>query len=245
MEKAIEVKELSFSYGQTAVFSNLDFSVVKGSFTALIGANGSGKSTLMKLLLDEIKAKEGSIKLFGEDIRVFDGWKRIGYVSQEGLSRKVDFPASVLEVVVSSLYSEAGLFRLPGKKEKEAALKALEAVGLREYSRRLISELSGGQRQRVLIARALVAKPMLLILDEPSTGMDADSLSSFYELLYNLNKDEGLTILMVSHDLDRISSYVSDIYCLDYGSVVHLTPEELKKERSHTHVHPSGGCCHA
>ncbi len=240
MEKAIEVKNLAFAYGQTPVFDHLDFSVGKGSFTALIGANGSGKSTLMKLLLGELRATEGSIVLFGEDIKDFELWKRIGYVSQEGLSRKVDFPASVMEVVLSSLYSEIGLFHLPGKREKELALKALDAVGLREYSRRLISELSGGQRQRVLIARALVSKPMLLILDEPSTGMDSDSLSSFYELLYNLNKSEGLTILMVSHDLDRISSYVSDIYCLDYGSVVHLTPEELKKERSHTHVHPMG-----
>ncbi len=240
MEKAIEVKNLAFAYGQTPVFDHLDFSVEKGAFTALIGANGSGKSTLMKLLLGELRATEGSIVLFGEDIKDFELWKRIGYVSQEGLSRKVDFPASVMEVVLSSLYSEIGLFHLPGKREKELALKALDAVGLREYSRRLISELSGGQRQRVLIARALVSKPMLLILDEPSTGMDSDSLSSFYELLYNLNKSEGLTILMVSHDLDRISSYVSDIYCLDYGSVVHLTPEELKKERSHTHVHPMG-----
>ncbi len=240
MEKAIDVKNLAFAYGQTPVFDHLDFSVEKGSFTALIGANGSGKSTLMKLLLGELRATEGSIVLFGEDIKDFELWKRIGYVSQEGLSRKVDFPASVMEVVLSSLYSEIGLFHLPGKREKELALKALDAVGLREYSRRLISELSGGQRQRVLIARALVSKPMLLILDEPSTGMDSDSLSSFYELLYNLNKKEGLTILMVSHDLDRISSYVSDIYCLDYGSVVHLTPEELKKERSHTHVHPMG-----
>ncbi len=240
MEKAIDVKNLAFAYGQTPVFDHLDFSVGKGSFTALIGANGSGKSTLMKLLLGELRANEGSIVLFGEDIKDFELWKRIGYVSQEGLSRKVDFPASVMEVVLSSLYSEIGLFHLPGKREKELALKALDAVGLRAYSRRLISELSGGQRQRVLIARALVSKPMLLILDEPSTGMDSDSLSSFYELLYNLNKSEGLTILMVSHDLDRISSYVSDIYCLDYGSVVHLTPEELKKERSHTHVHPMG-----
>ncbi len=240
MKKAIEVKNLAFAYGQTPVFDHLDFSVEKGSFTALIGANGSGKSTLMKLLLGELRATEGSIVLFGEDIKDFELWKRIGYVSQEGLSRKVDFPASVMEVVLSSLYSEIGLFHLPGKREKELALKALDAVGWREYSRRLISELSGGQRQRVLIARALVSKPMLLILDEPSTGMDSDSLSSFYELLYNLNKKEGLTILMVSHDLDRISSYVSDIYCLDYGSVVHLTPEELKKERSHTHVHPMG-----
>jgi len=244
MEKAIRVEKLSFSYGKTTVFRNLDFSVDKESFTALIGSNGSGKSTLMKLLLGEIRAEEGTIEIFSTPVKEYKEWNKIGYVPQEGLTQKVDFPSNVLEIVISALYSQLGVFRFPGKREREKALKALSSVELEGFEHRLLSELSGGQRQRVLIARALVAEPKLLILDEPCTGMDEESLKSFYSLLKKLNESEGLTILMVSHDLDRISAYVSDIYCLEHGSVVYLTPSQLEGERKHTHVHPKEGCSH-
>ena len=241
MINAIEVNSLSFSYADVPVLQHVSFSVPKGSFTALIGSNGTGKSTLVKLLLGELEATDGSIKLFGKDIKEFKEWKKIGYVSQEGLTRKADFPASVYEIVKASLYTQTGLFHFPTKKEKQSVYTYLDEVGMKDYSRRLIGELSGGQRQRVLIARALCGKPDMMILDEPITGMDSESATAFYSLLKELNKRRGLTVFMVTHDLDRISEYASSIFCLEYGSLVKLTPEELKKEQEHRHEHPGHG----
>lgn len=238
---AIEVEKLSFSYRDVPVLQNVSFSVPEGAFSALIGSNGTGKSTLVKLLLGELEPAAGRISLFGEDISVFRRWPEIGYVSQEGLTRKADFPASVYEIVAASLYSRTGLFHFPSKADKERVLQALDEVGMKDYSRRLIGELSGGQRQRVLIARALCAEPEMMILDEPITGMDAESAASFYELLKNLNCRKKLTVFMVTHDLDRISAYADSIFCLEYGSLVELTPEELRHEQEHRHEHPGHG----
>lgn len=238
---AIDVEGLSFSYRDVPVLQNVSFSVSEGSFSALIGSNGTGKSTLVKLLLGELEPTAGRISLFGEDISVFRKWPEIGYVSQEGLTRKADFPANVYEIVAASLYSRTGLFHFPTKKDRDRVYAALEEVGMKEYSRRLIGELSGGQRQRVLIARALCAEPKMMILDEPITGMDAASAVSFYELLRELNRKRGLTVFMVTHDLDRISAYADSIFCLEYGSLVPLTPEELRHEQEHRHEHPGHG----
>lgn len=239
--KAIDVRDVSFSYRDVPVLQDISFSVDEGSFTALIGSNGTGKSTLVKLLLDELEPAAGEIRIFGESIKHFRSWSQVGYVSQEGLTRKADFPASVYEIVAASLYSRTGLFRFPSKKDREDVYRALEEVGMKEYSRRLIGELSGGQRQRVLIARALCSEPRMMILDEPITGMDRESAVAFYELLKELNKRRGLTVFMVTHDLDRIAEYASSIFCLEYGSLVSLTPEELKSEQEHRHEHPGHG----
>lgn len=239
MENVISVSSLTFSYAQgQKLFSSLSFNVEELSFTALIGSNGSGKSTLVKLILGELEPKEGSIELFGVKLSHFKDWSKLSYVSQEGLAEKRDFPTTVKELAEANLYAKTGLFRFPSKAQKAEAEACLEEVGMAEYKNTLIGNLSGGQRQRALVASALVSGPKLLILDEPSTGMDEASALSFYELLRKLNKEKGLTIFMVSHDLDRISEYVTDVLCLDYGSIVRLTPSELKGEREHMHSHP-------
>ena len=155
---AIEIKELTFSYGDTPVLSGVDLTVPEGGFAALTGDNGAGKSTLIRILLGELSlsGEAGSFRLLGKDIRQFGEWKKVGYVPQNGMDTYKDFPASVEEIVLANLYSQIGLFRFAGKKEKEKVEEALCQVGMESYKKRLIGRLSGGQQQRVLLARALV-----------------------------------------------------------------------------------------
>lgn len=244
----LEARDLSFSYGDVPVLSGVSFELNQGGFAALIGSNGAGKSTLLKLLLGELAPTAGSIRLLGQELRQFRSWTRIGYVSQDGLSKHADFPASVQEIVQANLFSEIGLFRFPRREHREKVWHALELVGMENYADRLIGELSGGQRQRVLLARALVSSPELMILDEPTTGMDWNSGESFYRLLSDLNKNTGLSILMVTHDVNRITNLVSTIFCLECGTMAHLTPGQLLEENAHRHTHvPAGGegeSCH-
>lgn len=156
---------------------------------------------------------------------------------QDGLARHTDFPASVEEVVLANLSGEIGLFRFPRPEHRERVRQALELVGMAGYGRRLIGALSGGQRQRVLLARALISRPEVMLLDEPTSGMDLQSGENFYRLLAGLNRDYGLTILMVGHDVDRICSYVSTLYCLEEGTLAELTPGQVRRERAGLHRH--------
>lgn len=236
---ALETEHLSFSYGEIPVLFDLTFGLDQGGFAALIGSNGAGKSTLLKLLLGELTPTAGTIRLFDQEIGQFKTWTKIGYVPQDGLARHTEFPASVREIVQANLYSEIGLFRFPGRKHREKVEQALNLVGMEGCEKRLIGELSGGQRQRVLLARALVSVPQVMILDEPTAGMDQNGADDFYRLLTRLNQTIGLSILMVSHDVDRICGYVSHIYCLEHGTMVKLTPDQLQKEQIHRHTHPA------
>lgn len=238
MTKILEVNNLSFSYGNEPIFSKVGFSVHRGDFVAIIGSNGAGKSTLLKLILAEIYPTAGDIRLFGEDIRHFKSWPQIGYVPQAGLQSVVNFPATVEEIVKANLFSQIGLLRFPRKEHREKTLQVLESVGMGVYSKRLIGELSGGQQQRVMLARVLVNDPEMMLLDEPTTGVDAQSVESLYELLSQLNRKTGLTIVMVTHDISRAVNYVSKIFCLEEGSLVELDKSQISEELSHKHVHP-------
>lgn len=225
----LEVRDLSFSYGETPVLSHLSLTLPRGSFAALIGSNGAGKSTLLKLLLGELAPDAGTITLQGREgaVRGKKG-PRIGYVPQDGLARHADFPASVLEIVLAELSGEIGLFRFPRAEHRQRARQALELVGMQDYEKRLIGALSGGQRQRVLLARSLVARPEVMILDEPTTGMDQPSAEQFYQLLARLNREQGMTILMVSHEIDRLCPYVDHIFSLQDRTLVSLDPKAVQ-----------------
>lgn len=216
----IETRQLGFAYeNDPPVLENVDFTVLKGDFAALVGSNGAGKSTFIKLLLGELTATAGEIRLLGSEIHKFKEWPKIGYVPQNGLAAHGSFPASVEEIVRANLYSEIGMFRFPGKKHHDMVRGALSLVGMEAYEKRLIGNMSGGQQQRVLLARALVNSPELMLLDEPTTGVDDKSAESFYRLLEKLNKDTGLTILMVTHDIYRLDGLVSNIYRLENGGM--------------------------
>ncbi len=226
----ISIDGLHFSYGNTQVLENVTCNIRQGRFAALIGDNGAGKSTLMRLILGELPLgrDNGEIRLMDEDIRTFRRWNQISYVPQNGMAAWRDFPASCEEIVAANLYSQIGRFRFPGKKEKEQVLQALREVGMEDYENRLIGNLSGGQQQRILLARALVSQPGLLLLDEPTSGIDEKNTEEFYRLLTSLNQKRGMTILMVTHDRRRLSGMVDDIWLLDDGVARYLNPKKKK-----------------
>lgn len=157
----------------------------------------------------------GKIELLGQEIRQFKDWQKISYVSQNGMASCQNFPASVEEFVQAGLYTQIGKFRFAGKREKEQVRRVLHQVGMGDFAKRLIGRLSGGQQQRVLLARALVNAPRLLLLDEPTSGMDEDSTTLFYRLLYQINREQGVTIWIVTHDRKRLMAYADDIWLLE------------------------------
>lgn len=238
MENVIEAYDLEFSYGQNLIFSQVNFNMKKGDFVSLIGANGSGKSTLLNLLLGEKSPTNGKIRLFNESIEDYKDWSRIGYVPQTGFGFSKDFPASCEEIVRTSLFPEIGLFKPANKEHRDRVIKALELVNMQDYAKRLVGELSGGQIQRVMIARVLVNNPDIMILDEPTTGIDAETVRLLYELLWKLNREKKITIVMVTHDTPNTIDYSNRIMCLEEGSLLELDKVDLKKELEHRHTHP-------
>ena len=183
MNTSINLKDISFKYENSLVLENVSFSLQKGEFLGLIGPNGSGKSTLIKIILGMLKPTKGEIQLFDSPISNFNEWPKIGYVSQKANTFNGGFPATVFEVVSTGLFGKMGLFKWMGKQEKEMVKHAINIVGLSGYEKQNIGKLSGGQQQRVFIARALVSEPELLILDEPTVGVDENSEMQFCQLL--------------------------------------------------------------
>lgn len=197
MNEILNVKNLTFDYYDTSVLRNVTFSLEQGDFLGIIGSNGAGKSTLIKLILGMLPYSHGEIRVFGKDIS--EVRKKVGYVPQKANSFNTAFPATVREVVLANLYSRTGLFKRYGKKYDEDVLRVLEKVGMAGYENKLIGQLSGGQQQRVFIARALISEPELLLMDEPTVGVDAQSVKAIMQLVTDLNR-RGLTVIMTNHD---------------------------------------------
>ncbi|AEV20089.1 MULTISPECIES: metal ABC transporter ATP-binding protein [Geobacillus] len=223
----VQIEDVSFRYENENVLEHVSLTVPKGAFLGLVGPNGSGKSTLLKCVLGLLKPNSGRIFLFGEPIESFREWHRIGFVSQKANSFNRSFPATVEEVAASGLAAKRGLFRPLTHEDRRAVEAALAAVGLSGLAKRNIAELSGGQQQRVFIARALASKPDLLILDEPTVGVDARHVHEFYELLGDLNR-RGLTLILVTHDIGTITDRVTDIACLNKRLYFHGKAEEFE-----------------
>jgi zinc transport system ATP-binding protein len=237
MNNIVEVKNISFCYGRETVFSDVNFCVRKGDFAAIIGPNGAGKSTVMKTLLGEVSVFSGEIFLFGQSLSDFKDWQAVGYVPQDGL-KNTEFPATVAEIVSLNL-SVRNPFFADIEARKKRILKVREALKLVEmenYEKKLFRELSGGQRQRVILARTLVVSPQLLLLDEPATGIDSETMLNIYKILSKLNKD-NVTIIMVTHDAVRASSYVNRVFCIEEGTLIELERNQLNDEISHKHRH--------
>ncbi len=230
-KSVIDIDHLSFRYDKEVVLEDINLSIPKGAFLGIVGPNGSGKSTLLKLILGLLKPKEGEIRLFGQSQQKFKDRDRIGYVSQKANSFNTGFPATVTEVVSSGLTKKVGMFRMIGKKHSPQVEKAIESVGMSPFASRNIGELSGGQQQRVFIARALVSEPEVLILDEPTVGVDSRNVAAFYEMLEHLNKDLDITLLLVTHDIGTISSKVTHVACLNKQLHFHGNTEEFENLR--------------
>ena len=213
----ITIKDMSFGYGKEDVLSNVNFIVEEQEYVGIIGANGAGKSTLMKLILGQLSPNKGEVTV---------ATNSIGYVPQVGFSKVSNFPANVEEIVLTGIHKEIGMFHFPKKEHKKRVSDVLNLVGMQDYKKRMLSELSGGQQQRVLIARALIQHPDLLVLDEPLTGIDKEAGEMLYRLLDKLNKEYGMTIVMVTHNMEQVARYTNRFYHVSNGSV-HLDKSSI------------------
>lgn len=223
----LNVKNLYFDYTDTSVLRDVSFALKKGDFLGIIGANGAGKSTLIKIILKILPFNRGEINLFGEDLSKFKDNFKIGYVSQKANSFNSDFPATVREVVMANLYSRKGLFKRYTKEDNEKLKKVLDKVGMAGFENKLIGKLSGGQQQRIFIARALISEPELLLMDEPTVGVDAKSVKQIIDIICELNK-QGMTIIMTNHDtpeLVRVSNKLL-IFC-EHGNGEFVSRNDL------------------
>lgn len=219
------VEHVCADYGSERVLDQVSLRIHRGDFLGIIGPNGSGKTTLLRILLGLLRPSCGHVTLFGADVRRFRDWHRVGYVPQKA-AVEARFPASVFEVAISGRAARTGPGRRFGPQDREAAMRALQIVGMAGLQARLIGRLSPGQQQRVFIARALVHEPELLLLDEPTVGVDVDAQEQFYGLLRRLNRDLGTTLVMVSHDIGVVAQEVTQLACLNRTLVFHGDPDE-------------------
>lgn len=199
----IHVEDLTVAYSEQPVLWDVDLNIPENVRCAVVGPNGAGKSTLIKAIMGLIKPLSGYVSLWGESLKSVR--KRIAYVPQTS-SVNWDFPTTVLDVVTMGRYPALGLFRKPGKKEKELALSALKALELTDFKDRQISQLSGGQKQRVFIARALCQNADLYIMDEPLAGVDETSEKIIIQKMVDF-QNEGKTVIAVHHDLNTLKEY--------------------------------------
>jgi manganese/zinc/iron transport system ATP- binding protein len=220
---AIEVRDLTVAYRDRPVLWDVDLEVPAGVLMAIVGPNGAGKTTLMKSLLGLVRPAAGHVLINGRPYE--QERKAVAYVPQRG-SVDWDFPTSVLDVVMMGLYGRLGWFRRPGRKEREAALRALEKVGMAEFAHRQISQLSGGQQQRVFLARALVQEASMYLMDEPFQGVDATTERAIVTLLQEL-RGEGKTVLVVHHDLQTVPEYFDWVLLLNVRRVASGPVEEV------------------
>jgi zinc transport system ATP-binding protein len=210
-EPVIRVDNLWFSYSGRSVFEGIDLQVQHGDFIAMIGPNGGGKTTLMKILLGLLKPTAGLVRVFGSPPATIS--HRIGYVPQEVLVHH-NLPVSTLDVVLMGTLKPGRIWVRYSSRQREAARRTLSQMDMEGLEDKPYDSLSGGQRQRVMIARALVSRPELMLLDEPTASIDNKGRHEFYRLLKELNKE--ITILIVSHDIMILAEYVKSVLCVNH-----------------------------
>jgi zinc transport system ATP-binding protein len=226
----IELDDISFDYGREPVLEDITLTVNHGDYSGIIGPNGGGKTTLLQIIFGLLKPSSGTVKLFGQHIHDFKDWPRLGYLPQRMTQADIRFPITVEEAVSQGRVAKAGLFKRLGAADRSAIERALKTSDVYDLRHRLISDLSGGERQRVFIARALASEPEILILDEPTAGIDVASQSRFYQFLKKLNTEFGLTILFVSHDVGVMVHESSTLICLNRRLVCEGTPSHVFKQ---------------
>jgi len=225
----ISFKDVIFSFDGRPVLDHISLGINRGDYLGVIGPNGGGKTTMLRLMLGLIDAQAGTVRLFNRPVGDFKDWYKIGYVPQKATSFESRFPFTVEEVVTLGRIPRAGLFRRLGETDREAVEQALDQVHLLPQRKNLVAELSGGQQQRVFIAKGLVANPEVLILDEPTVGVDVESQDEFYHLLSRLNREHGITLIVVSHDIDVIANEVNSLACVNQTLTCHNDPAEFTK----------------
>ncbi len=220
MSSAISCRDLDFGYEGKPVLRNVNITIPVGDFVCVVGPNGSGKTTLLKIALGLLKPTAGVIEVLGQ--RPDRSRGKIGYVPQHPRLDPL-FPVSAMDVVLMGRLGRTRSVGAWSADDRAQARRALEEVGLADRAAHHFASLSGGQKQRVLIARALAGEPELLLLDEPTAGLDAHIEAGFYQLLQELN--QRLTVVLVSHDLGFVSGFVRSVVCVGQDVVVHPTSE--------------------
>lgn len=221
--KAIEIENLDVSINSKDILKGINLELGEGKFLGIVGPNGSGKTTLLRAIIGIIRPTSGTVRIF--EASPFEAIQKgiFGYLPQ---SQKIEinFPARAIDVVIMGIYSRLGMLKWPSRQDIDRAEEMLSIMDMAGLENEPFSNLSGGQQQRVSIARALINNPRILILDEPSTGIDVVGQEDFYHLLKGLQKKLNLTIIMVSHDIGAVTSYVDEIACLNKTLHYHGSP---------------------
>jgi ABC-type Mn2+/Zn2+ transport system ATPase subunit len=221
----LSVENLCVKANDQHLIENITFSIEKGSIVAIIGPNGAGKTTLVKAVLGLMPVAAGSVSLFGETVKKNSFHRRVGYVPQS-LDFDRTFPLTVSELLGFNVPPIYTFHLLRKKTEKEHVEELLGRVGAQGLSQRSIGSLSGGELQRVMIAKAIVNDPEILFLDEPASGVDIEGQERFYDLVQRLNKEKGLTVILISHDLNIVYRYADSVLCLNRKLVCTGKPAE-------------------
>jgi zinc transport system ATP-binding protein len=233
MRPFVELEGVGVSYGEVRVLDGINLTVEPGDFLGIIGPNGSGKTTLLRVMLGLLEPQEGSVRLFGQPPTAFREWRRLGYVPQRA-ALDPSLPVTVQEVVASGLVASLGVFQRIGRAQRLRVGEALSRTGMEAHARARIGALSTGQQQRVLIARALVSDPELIILDEPTGGVDPEAQTSFYAMLQHLNREREVTLVLVSHDIGVVAKEVTKLACLNRRLVFHGRPGDFLSDAALT-----------
>jgi len=226
----IRFSHATFGFHDVLALKDISLEISEGEFVGVIGPNGSGKTTLCRAVLGLLRPLEGSLQILDcacEQLRCYHR-ARIGYLPQKGALDR-NFPITVLETVMMGRYGVLGLFHRPRKRDREIALEALVSVGMQDHRDTALGNLSGGQQQRVLIARALAQQPQVLLLDEPTTGIDITTQHSVLELIRRLHQELGLTVLLITHDINMIRPLVDRLVLLKTRLFAAGPPDEVLK----------------
>ena len=223
----VEIKNINVTLGKNRVLEDITLFIAPGEMVGIIGPNGAGKTTLMRVLLGLLKPTSGQVKLFGTDLDKI-GKKRdlVGYMPQRPIFSR-HFPLSCLDVVAMGSFTATAMGKPFISVQREKARWCLEKVGLLSLENKPFTELSGGQQQRIFLARALVKEPLLLLLDEPNTGLDLPTQNNFFALLKELQAVYGLTVIIVSHDLLMISRFADRLICINRTMHIHGAPLDV------------------
>ena len=238
----LEVSNLSVIRANTVVIEDVNFIINKGDYVGIVGPNGGGKTTLLLAILNIIPRTSGIINFFGQEIKSFSSWEKVAYVPQNAINFDSHFPLAVRELVALGRVNRGNLGRTLKRTDWEAVDEVLEFMGISDISNKRIGQLSGGQKQRVFVAKALVRKPEIILLDEPVVGVDARTQEKFYKKLSDLNLKKGITIMQVTHDLTAVFCRMSKVMCMNQRvNVAELTegvnPEEVLRKAYGEHFH--------
>ena len=238
----LEVSNLYVDRVNSVVVEDANFTIHQGDYVGVVGPNGGGKTTLLLALLNILPKTRGNIRLFGQSTESFSSWEKVAYVPQNALNFDSQFPLTVRELVSLGRINRSNLGRTLKRPDWAAVDEVLEFMGISEIANRKIGHLSGGQKQRVFVAKALVRKPEIILLDEPIVGVDAETQEKFYKKLSDLNLKKGITILLVTHDLAAVFCRMSKVMCVNRCvNVADITedfePEEVLRKAYGEHFH--------